>query len=68
MKTEKIHCERCGEMLTYNRIVWLELDTNTGLFFRDGEFPKSGKSQGLFPFGKACAHFQLGEKTQYKFK
>lgn len=65
---KQVKCERCGEMLNASRVVFLELEQNTGLYYRIHDFPTNGVSQGLFPFGKACAHFQLGEKTQYKFR
>lgn len=48
-------CERCGEILKPNNIVWLELEQENGLYFEKNKFPVNGKSQGLFTFGKTCA-------------
>lgn len=55
-------CERCDEKLKEKNIVWLELDINSGLYYKEGEFPKDGLSQGYFPFGKTCAKKQLEEQ------
>ncbi len=47
-------CERCGIQLLPGREVWLELDTMTGKYSRPGD-EALPHSQGLFPFGRACA-------------
>lgn len=53
--TSETHfCARCGEKLN-SRPVWLELNTNTGLYHGEGAFPDGGLSQGCFAFGKGCA-------------
>jgi len=39
-------------------MVWLELDTYTGLYHKEGEVSKAD-SQGWFAFGKACANAVL---------
>ena len=41
-------CERCGEILKTNNIVWLELDCHTGLYHKDGEIENEEHSQGFF--------------------
>lgn len=52
--TEDHFCTRCGEPLDPTKLVWLELNTNTGHYATAGEVPED-KSQGLFTFGAACA-------------
>lgn len=55
METEHADwCTRCGERLERPRIFWLELNTDTGLYGREGSVPPA-KSQGGFPFGELCA-------------
>lgn len=53
------YCERCGEKLDSSKAVWLELNTNTGLYHGEGKFPEGGLSQGGFAFGPACARAVL---------
>lgn len=48
------HCERCGKLLDNERIVWLELNQNSGRYHEDGMVPEE-ESQGSFPFGPDCA-------------
>lgn len=55
-------CERCGETLKDDRVIWLELDRDTGLYHYEEQFPKTSISQGSFPFGKTCAEKQLEEQ------
>lgn len=45
------HCERCGEELTEDRTIWLDLDFVTGLYSEE----RAQNSQGCFPFGATCA-------------
>ena len=47
-------CQRCGEELDPTKAVWLELNSNTGIY-HDDQFPKDGDSQGGFAFGSTCA-------------
>jgi hypothetical protein len=55
METEHAYwCDRCGERLNPSRIMWLELNTDTGRYSREDSVP-SNKSQGCFPFGEQCA-------------
>lgn len=61
--TSEYYCTRCGERLNENRAIWLELDTNTGLYHREGQIPTGGLSQGFFIFGAACAKRELAETT-----
>ena len=51
------YCTRCEEELV--EWVWLELDTNTGLYHRPEDFPEDGESQGAFTFGTTCARREL---------
>lgn len=55
------NCECCGRKLDTKKIVWLELNQNTGLYHAEGELPKEGESQGWFPFGASCSVKQLKE-------
>lgn len=52
--TEKYYCECCEKALNPETMVWLELNTITARYHREGEVPEA-ESQGSFPFGKACA-------------
>lgn len=56
-----IYCERCEEQLKPGREVWLELNTRTGLYHAEGDFPADGLSQGWFTFGSACAKRELAD-------
>jgi hypothetical protein len=51
------NCERCGKK-HLSEFVWLELNTVTGRYETPGSVPPS-ESQGLFPFGAACARRTL---------
>lgn len=59
------YCNRCNEKLDPNKIVWLELDQDTGLY-TDGELPEGHTSQGGFAFGRSCAKavIQNGGKNE----
>ena len=57
METETYECECCDRTLNPSTMVWLELDSNTGLYRKPGEC--KGLSQGEFTFGKACAAKKL---------
>jgi hypothetical protein len=46
-------CERCGKH-HLSTVVWLELNTVTGLYSQPGTVPAEA-SQGVFPFGPTCA-------------
>lgn len=61
-----IKCERCGEILIAERIVWLELSNTDGKFYRS--LPNGHISQGGFPFGSTCAEKQLKETENGKKK
>lgn len=60
------YCERCGERLKADRIVWLELNCDTGVFHEEGTVPKD-QSQGCFPFGQACAKNAIN-KTAHQIR
>jgi len=49
-------CLCCGKVLDPNKIKWLELSTNTGLY-TDSDVVKvpEEESQGFFAFGITCA-------------
>ncbi|MFA5420252.1 MAG: hypothetical protein WC341_17495 [Bacteroidales bacterium] len=55
--SEIIRCERCGEILKPERIVWLELSQTDGKYYKD--VPGGHVSQGAFPFGSQCAKIEL---------
>lgn len=48
------YCNRCNEKLDESKIVWLELDQDTGLY-TDKELPEGHTTQGGFAFGRSCA-------------
>lgn len=52
-------CERCGERLNPETMVWLELSNTTGRYHAEGAFPAEEVSQGCFTFGAACARTVL---------
>jgi hypothetical protein len=50
------YCEKCGDLLNQKRIKWLEYSNKTGLYTDPKKVKvKEDDSQGLFPFGQACA-------------
>lgn len=49
-----VRCERCGEVLHPDRIVWIELSSTDARFYPNG-IPVGHVSQGEFPFGSDCA-------------
>lgn len=53
---------RCGKK-HLGSFVWLELNNRTNQFNTIGSVPPAD-SQGLFPFGKACAKTQLREEQE----
>lgn len=53
MANETTRCERCNERLNPETVVWLELSQTDGRYYRT--LPRGHKSQGSFPFGRACA-------------
>ena len=55
-----IRCENCNQLLTGQRVFWLELDTLSGVYYAPAAFPRDGLSQGLFAFGEICAARALG--------
>lgn len=57
-----ICCERCGEILKPQRIVWLELSNTDGFYYKD--IPKGHVSQGVFPFGSHCAKKELKRQNE----
>lgn len=56
------HCQRCGETLKPQRIVWLELSITDGNYYE--ELPDGHESQGGFPFGSTCAKKQIKEQNE----
>lgn len=50
-------CERCGEPLKAERIVWLELSQTSGRYYLS--LPERHESQGQFPFGRDCAQREV---------
>jgi hypothetical protein len=58
---EKIRCERCGEILNPDKVVWLELSLTDGRYYN--EIPHSHKSQGIFAFGSTCAKKEAALKS-----
>ena len=61
-------CERCGQALDTDKLVWLELNTYTGIYSEPGTVPKD-ESQGCFTFGQACARsvIEAGGKNKKIF-
>jgi hypothetical protein len=62
------YCQRCGEKLKPQRIVWLELSNTDGNYYEIDELtqrsiPEGHKSQGAFPFGSTCAKKQIHEQN-----
>jgi len=57
-------CTKCEKKLDYEKIVWLELNSHTGVYTLPGMVPEE-ESQGVFPFGAACAQKQLGLKSDW---
>src|SRR5690606_8452208 len=51
-------CTRCSEELKPGKAVWLELNSHTGEYSKPGTVPPE-QSQGVFPFGAACARKAL---------
>ena len=56
---ETLFCERCGQPLNPDRVVWLELSNTDGRYYK--KIPEGHMSQGAFTFGKACSIKQLKE-------
>jgi hypothetical protein len=63
MNTKITHerCERCGEVLNQKNIKWFEHSNTDGNYYNASHLPSGHISQGLFPFGTACATRQLNE-------
>lgn len=58
-------CEYCGRKLNPDRIKWLELNCKTGQWSDPDRITVPGnESQGLFPFGIACARRRLMEDNR----
>jgi hypothetical protein len=53
MGTQQIRCERCGEVLKPDKVVWLEHSNTNGKYYR--KLPPGHISQGSFAFGATCA-------------
>lgn len=51
------HCEHCDRYLNPDKITWLEHNSETGTY-TDQPVPEAD-SQGMFPFGVACARAVL---------
>ncbi|MFA5151287.1 MAG: hypothetical protein WC554_01880 [Clostridia bacterium] len=56
-----IRCERCGEILKPEKVIWLEFSNTDSNYYV--QIPKKHISQGLFSFGSKCAINQLKETT-----
>lgn len=52
-KKDLIRCTECNEVITSNKIIWLELSNTDGNYYK--ELPKDHVSQGGFPFGLTCS-------------
>lgn len=69
--TSVVHkCERCGEILNPDKVVWLELSNTDDLYYEikdlsEKSIPEGHISQGCFPFGSKCAKKQIKE-TEYE--
>ena len=63
---ETTYCERCHEKLNPAKIVWLELDQDTGRYVE--KVPEGHASQGGFPFGSACAKRVLATDGIIRFR
>lgn len=63
------YCTRCGEPLNPDKMVWLELNWETGKYAAVGMVPED-QSQGRFPFGAACARrvMKSGGECRYTSK
>jgi hypothetical protein len=57
---DKHFCERCGEKLNPETMIWLELDQDTGRY-TDQPLQEGHTSQGGFTFGRACAKVVLAD-------
>lgn len=62
MITQPKKCERCGEILITERVVWLELSITDGNYYFT--LPEGHLSQGGFPFGSTCAKKQIEEQDE----
>jgi hypothetical protein len=64
------YCNQCKRKLNKKNIVWLELDSQTNLYYLPGMGDISPeRSQGIFAFGKDCAAAILkrgGELKEWK--
>lgn len=58
------YCTRCEEDLKPGNEVWLEHSNTDGTYYK--QIPEGHVSQGLFPFGSACAKTQLREDKDYR--
>jgi hypothetical protein len=63
MDTKQDKCLECGKWIKSGREVMMELDTNTGKYYRDG-IPANGLSQGWFQFGADCARKLNGQRAR----
>jgi hypothetical protein len=57
-------CTRCGELL--DKPVWLELNWTTNLY--SDKAVADHESQGMFPFGKACAKAVLMQQKGVSYE
>lgn len=58
-------CTECGKLLKEkSKIVWLELNMSTNEYRRVPPYWPEEESQGIFPFGAACAKTVLKNKGQ----
>jgi len=50
------YCERCGELIKWDRIVWLDYRTSDNTYHINGVMQwNDPDNQGAFPFGAKCA-------------
>ena len=54
-------CERCGELITWDLVVWLDLRSSDNTWHIPGATMEwnDPDNQGAFPFGATCAEKTL---------
>jgi hypothetical protein len=59
-------CIRCGKLISSKKIVYLELNMDTGIYTdpRVSGYLSENISQGMHPFGKNCAISVLKNKGE----
>jgi hypothetical protein len=59
-------CTRCHRPVEQEKAVWLELNTDSGLYEEPGTVPPED-SQGGFAFGPDCAEVVRKDRAGWKF-